>query len=79
MDNRQRRIQEHLARSSSSLNFERLPQNYQSQATLPDNDRIRRQDHLKRSTGGNSAYTAAETPEQRKQRIMNHVRVSNQA
>lgn len=71
-----RSIMEHLARSSSDLNFDRLPQNYEpaKQSSLPDDKKKRIQDHLNRSKGQFGASNLS--TDQRKQRVMEHLRVT---
>lgn len=72
---RSKSISEHLARSAGNFNFERTPQNYNSQ-TAQTNDASQKsiKEHLARSLDqfNNRAYSAKE----RKQQVMAHVNIT---
>lgn len=72
-----KRIREHLARSSGGeIDFQRSPQNYNPNGTSPkeSSDRQRRQEHLERSKGNYSLNSG--NKQERKSRIMSHVRIT---
>lgn len=73
---RQRRIREHIAKTSDGLNFQRLPQNYEPSANSPEpsNNKQRIEEHLSRSKGTYNINTG--NRQERKSKIMNHIRLT---
>ncbi|MGV2828846.1 hypothetical protein [Myxosarcina sp. GI1(2024)] len=73
---RQKRIREHLAKSSDGLDFQRSPQNYEPSidSPKPSNRQRRIEEHLTRSKG-NYNFNAG-TRQDRRSKIMNHVRLT---
>ncbi|WP_036481389.1 hypothetical protein [Myxosarcina sp. GI1] len=72
---RQRRIREHIAKSSDGLDFQRSPQNYESLDSLEQsNNKKRIEEHLTRSKGNYDLNGG--TKQERKSKIMNHIRLT---
>ena len=74
---RQRRIREHLAKSSGGdINFQRAPQNYNPNAVSAkeSSERKSRQEHLERSKGNYDLNSG--NKQERKSRIMKHVQIT---
>lgn len=74
---RQKRIREHLAKSSGGeIDFQRSPQNYNPNQISPSesSERKSRQEHIERSKGNYSINTGNQ--QERKSRIMSHVRIT---
>ena len=77
MDERKKRIQEHLARSSGGkTNFQQVPQNYNSsnKSSVSSGRKTSRMEHLERSLGNYSLNTG--NRQERKSRIMEHLRLT---
>ncbi|VEP14322.1 conserved hypothetical protein [Hyella patelloides LEGE 07179] len=74
---RQKRIREHLAKSSGGkVYFPRLPQNYNSENkdALLSNSQKSRKEHLERSLGNYNLNSG--NKQTQKSRIMDHVRLT---
>ena len=74
---RQRRIREHLAKSSGGkVDFPRLPQNYNSESkdTLLSKSQKSRKEHLERSLGNYNLNSGDKQTQ--KSRIMEHIRLT---
>lgn len=77
MDERKKRIQEHLARSSGGeTNFQRVPQNYNSdnRASVSSSRKTNRMEHLEKSLGNYNLNSGSQ--QKRKSRIMEHLRIT---
>ena len=76
MDERKKRIREHLARSSGgATDFQRVPQNYSSESkSFSSSSKTSRMEHLERSLGNYSLNTGDR--QERKSRIMEHLRLT---
>ena len=77
MDERKKRIREHLARSSGgATDFQRVPQNYSSErkSSVSSSSKTSRMEHLERSLGNYSLNTGDR--QERKRRIMEHLRLT---
>ncbi len=77
MDERQKRIQEHLARSSGGkTNFQQVPQNYNSfnKSSVSSGRKTNRMEHLEKSLGNYNFNSGNQ--QERKSRIMEHLRLS---
>lgn len=74
---RQKRIREHLAKSSGGeIDFQRSPQNYNPNqiSSSESSEKKSRQEHLERSKGNYNINTG--NKQERKSRIMSHVRIT---
>ena len=74
---RQKRIREHIAKSSGgNINFQRSPQNYNPEQLPPTESsaRKRRQEHIERSKGNYNLNSG--NKQERKSKIMSHIRVT---
>lgn len=76
MDERKKRIREHLARSSGGeTNFQQVPQNYNSERNASaSSSKTSRMEHLSRSLGNYNLN--AGNGQERKSRIMEHLRLT---
>lgn len=77
IDESKKRIREHLARSSGGeIDFQRLPQNYSSQAESSkiSSTKQSRMEHIERSKGNYDLNSG--NKQERKSRIMNHVQIT---
>ena len=76
MDERKKRIREHLARSSGgATDFQRVPQNYsERKSSVSSSSKTSRMEHLERSLGNYSLNTG--NKQERKSRIMEHLRLT---
>ena len=77
MDERKKRIQEHLAKSSGGeTNFQRVPQNYNSynKSSVSSSKKTDRMQHLEKSLGNYNINTGNQ--QERKSRIMEHLRLT---
>ena len=77
MNDRQKRIREHLAKSSGGeTNFQRVPQNYDSYSasSVSSDNKTRRMEHLERSLGNYNLNTGSR--QERRSRIMEHIRLT---
>ena len=73
---RQKRIREHLAKSSGGeIDFQRLPQNYnpENKATTSTTKK-RRMEHIERSKGNYDLNSGSK--QEQKSRIMSHVNIT---
>lgn len=74
---RQKRIREHIAKSSGGeVDFQRSPQNYNPEQLPPreSGERKRRQEHIERSKGNYNLNSGSK--QERKSKIMSHIRVT---
>lgn len=74
---RQKRIREHLAKSSGGeIDFQRSPQNYDpnNTASSVSSSQKSRQEHLERSKGNYDLNSV--NKQERKSRIMQHIRIT---
>lgn len=76
MDERKKRIKEHLARSSGgATDFQRVPQNFNSGSkSVSSSSKTSRMEHLERSLGNYSLNSG--NRQERKSRIMEHLRLT---
>ncbi|MEL6439736.1 MAG: hypothetical protein AAFQ80_10835 [Cyanobacteria bacterium J06621_8] len=73
----QKRIKEHLARSSGGdIDFQRSPQNYNPETKKSQTTPVSksRQEHIERSKGNYNLNSGSK--QERKSRILNHVRIT---
>ena len=74
---RQKRIREHLAKSSGGeINFERYPQNYKPTKDSAETANLKTSkiEHIERSRGNYNLNSGSR--KERKERIMNHIRLT---
>lgn len=73
---RQKRIREHLAKSSGGeINFQRTPQNYNPDArSTSSSSKTKQMEHIERSKGNYNLNSGNQ--QQRKSRIMEHIRMT---
>ena len=74
---RQKRIREHLAKSSGGdINFQRSPQNYnpEQSPSTQSSERKSRQEHIERTRGNYNLSSG--NKQERKSKIMSHIRIT---